>query len=715
MPSIALTDTTSASVDATLLDTSLLGATPGSALSFLHDKVVGLLDQPLDRVAINSVSFGFTYAPKISFAGGSGCFTGGGGVGGKLDLIKPDQALFAKDQFGTAVPMNGNYYLALTFDVTASAAPGGTVPACTLKITDSAKGAAALYMPFSKQAGAFPTLKTSLASLLSAYRLPATVADLKAWTAGSVFTFDCGGSIGFKGTVNMLAAVNPTASFGFTDTAGPLSVTAGPSVTVSGSFTLSGEFLVRLWKRDENSVQLGYYKKTGKTLTVAFDGSLGADATAGSFDLVARLYALLGDKAKLDPAWIKAHIPASQADHVSDMFKTAVATKLSLEVNAESDTTFAEEAAFSWNFDLCAGGEAALEALNDALKGKVDPLLEGSALPPGVTAAGSVLDRIRETKRTFTFNFLGLFDHASVNDAAIDLQTKVTDTGQLILTDTAHAELLSADTNVVSADKLRQLLVEEGAATVTYAAMVGGVVPQLTVMYGYFKYKSGAKVGDLQEFLAIAHAVTGKDLSAPWAAILGAQRGSQNAYLEVALKYDVNAASALFLKSGALRDPIDYTAAVRQAILKMPPEPAINPTFLKAVRDNSRWEQLLDAADEPNMYPILGVDPSDVPQWAVAATSWVRQAILWKGPMHAAGQAMQSVASYLKAHPGDDLRNDKTFTQLRQSFANRLKDAFAQAPVFPDEASGLLIMLSAAQPAGVALTLNYAGKTISFP
>ncbi len=715
MPSISLTDSTSASFDATLLDTALLGTTPHSVLAFLHDKVLGMMEKPLDQVQLESQSLVFNYTPKISLAGGSGTFTGGAGAGGKVDLLKPAPTLFAKDQFGTEIPMNGNFYLALAFDLSASASLGGTVCACALNVTDAAKGTATLHVPFSRTAGAFPTLKASLATLLSAYRLPTHVDDLKAWPPGSLFSFDCAGSVGFKGSINMLAAVNPTASLGFSQTAGPISVTAGPAVTVCGSFTLSGEFLVRLWKRDDNTVQLGYYKKTGGALTVAFDGALGADATVGSFDLVAQLYTLLGDKAKLDPAWIKANIPASQADHVRDIFKVAVAKKLSLEVNAEADATFAESAAFAWNFDLRTAAGPAQQALNAAFKGQIDPLLAGGTLPAGVTAAGSVLDRIRETKRTFTFNFLGLFDHASVSDAALDLQTRTTDTGQLILTDTAHVKLLTTDTTVVSTDKLRQVLDEEGAATVTYAATVGKIVPQLTVMYSFFNYQASAKTDDLQGFLAIARAVTGKDLSAPWTTFLHAGTRSQTAYLEVALKYDVNTASALFLNAGTLRDPKDYTAAIRHAILLMPPEPALNPAFLAAVHDDKRWAALLNVGDVPDMYPLLGVDRQDPPQWAVAATAWIRQALLWKDPMHAAGQAMQSVSSYLGGHPGADLRHDTAFAQLRLNFANRLRNALQQAPVFPDEASGLLIMCSAAPPAGVALTLNYAGKTVSYP
>ena len=116
--------------------------------------------------------------------------------------------------------------------------------------------------------------------------------------------------------------------------------------------------------------------------------------------------------------------------------------------------------------------------------------MRGTSLPAGVSKAGSVFDRMKEAKHTFTFNFLGLFDHASAQDATLDMAIKVSEDGQLIITDTAHLTRLSATaTPFVKSDQLRKALAEDCVATVGYAVSLGSLAPQLKVAYSYFDYR----------------------------------------------------------------------------------------------------------------------------------------------------------------------------------------------------------------------------------
>ncbi len=722
MATLDLTDDLSPTVSATLRDDSVLGKTPKTVLHFVRTDVLGALHQTLDQVQINSVALGFTFQPTLTLKGGSATFTTGGGFVGELDLLKPPAGapspLFPQDQFGSVIGMGKNYYLAAMFQVAPSAPPTATEGAFTFTLTASATGNAKLFFPFGPNAtGMYPTLLASLETLLSNFKLPTAMSDTAPWPVGSVFTFRCQGSLAFNASFNVLAAVNPTASPGFSAVAGPIAVTAGPSLTLAGGFKLFGEFEARLWKRTANIVQLGYYKKQGKSFRVAFSAAEAADVTLGGFDVIAKLYALLGDTGKLDAKWLENNVPKDQAANVAAAYGAAVQQKLSVELDAACDTTFADQAAFSWDFDLSTAGGTAQQALTDALRGEVAPLLEGEALPAGVTAVGSILDSIRETKRTFNLNFLGLFDHATVNDAVLDLQAKTTEDGQLILTDTAHVRRLAADaTPFVKSDKLRSVLVEDGTATVSYAASFGKVVPKLSVKYLYFDFKSRAQPADLEGFLKIASGVTGKDATGPWSEVLSKKLPSQNASIEAALTYDVSAASTLFLNpGGSPRPSSDYAAAIRSAIFAMPPEPALDPVFLAAVGDDTTWQALLNAGSLDNIYAALGVSISTPPTWAKFAAVWVSQAALWPPRMHAAGGALQAVAQYLQAHPNDDLQHDAGFQNLRQNFANHVKTAIQGAPVFGDDASGLLILFHAAKPTADSVTIAYAGKTVTYP
>src|SRR4051812_12487596 len=110
MPTITLSDSSSASINASVLDTSAIGKTPNAVLHFLRSDVIGALDQTLDKVQINMVSAGFNFNPSFSLKGGSATFQAGSGLTGELDLYKPSGAgvssqLFTEDQYGTGIEM----------------------------------------------------------------------------------------------------------------------------------------------------------------------------------------------------------------------------------------------------------------------------------------------------------------------------------------------------------------------------------------------------------------------------------------------------------------------------------------------------------------------------------------------------------------------------------------------------------------------------------
>ena len=119
-----------------------------------------------------------------------------------------------------------------------------------------------------------------------------------------------------------------TATPGVSGSAGPISVTAGPSVSVGGGFVLSGEIEIRIWKKAATVAQIGYYKKKGSSFSVSFDQSVGADVRLGGYDIIAKLYGLLGDSGNLDAKWLSANVPGTVADAVQAAYQAAVATKL---------------------------------------------------------------------------------------------------------------------------------------------------------------------------------------------------------------------------------------------------------------------------------------------------------------------------------------------------------------------------------------------------
>jgi hypothetical protein len=148
MANISITDSSAAIVDATILDTSLLGKTPASVLKFLRSDVIGALNQTVDKVQLNSAALGFSYQPSFPVAGGSAKFTGGGSLTGEIDLYQPaagaSSPLFATDQFGADIDMKGNVYAALSLQLSVEADLDGAPGAFTLTLANSASATAKL-------------------------------------------------------------------------------------------------------------------------------------------------------------------------------------------------------------------------------------------------------------------------------------------------------------------------------------------------------------------------------------------------------------------------------------------------------------------------------------------------------------------------------------------------------------------------------------------
>ena len=714
MADITLTDSSSASINATVFDDSLIGKTPASVIHFLRSDVLDVMNKQLDQVQINSVSLGFDYEPQFSVAGGTATFKAGGGPSGEIDLYKPaaggkPSPLFPKDQFGTDIEMGACYYLALAFQLTLSVGANASPGAFTLTFTSSASANGKMYLPFAPSDGAYPTLKSALEILCGAFLLPSSVTEVIKLKTGAVFTFDSQGTVGFQGEFDVLAAVNPTATPGISTSYGPIAITAGPAVTIGGKFSIAGEFQVRVWKRSDTVFQLGFYKKRDASLNVSIDASLGADVAVGGYDLISKLYGLLGDSGKLDSTWLKAHVPDSVANDVQSAYQTAVQTKLSIAIDEECDTSITDQAAFSWNFDTAAAGSAARDVYADAIRGDLSKLMNSTNLPVGITKAGNIFDRLKDKKHVFTFNFLGLFDHASVQESILEMATKVSEDGQLVMTDTAHLTRLSADaTPLIKSDLLRKVFAEDCVATVGYASSFGSFAPQLNVNYSYYSFRSHARPSDLQLFVETSGVLSEVNANGDWSSILQSGIVSQGASFYVSLGYDGPTGSQLFLDRQSNARTIEDLEKVGRVATLSTPGLGLNQVYTALLADDLKWQQIRGSGSATNFYASLGVDQITPPQWAIISYAWTLHILFWASAMHSAAQALQAVVQYLNQNPGIYPLHDQAFLKRRQTFASQLKNAIQKTPLFND-ALGLVTMYLAATPKSKNVVITYAG------
>ncbi len=724
MPKITLTDNSSLTADATILDNAVLGKSPASVLHFFRSDVIGALDQRLDAVRIDSLAVGFNYLPAVSLKGGTATFKAGGGLTGSLDLHKPaklsttpsakpdDNSLFPKDQYGSSIDMQRNYYVALGFQLSLQAKLADGPEAYTLTPSANSASSAKLYLPFAPDGtGAYPTLKSALATLCEAYKLPHIPAEMLSFPSGTVFVYDAHGKVSFAGSFDLLTEVTPTASLGSSNY-GPITVTAGPGITLGGGFTLTGQFQVRLWNKDGKTIELGYYKKQGDTFSVTFEASVSADAAIGGFDLIAKVYELLGSQGKLDPAWIKANVPASVAEDAEAAYQAAAQTRLSIAIDEECDTTLTDQVAFSWNFDTEAMDADAQSAFESAMQGDLSRLMSGSALPRGVSKVGSVFDHLKTTRHTFTFNFLGIFDYASIEQASLQMTVKVSDDGQVVIADKATLTRLSAAaTPFVKSDLLRKVLAEDFVATMGYSTSLGPLATNLEVHYTYYDYQRHARSADLALFVSIAATLADAgDPKQDWSALLHSGLSSQSASLLASLAYDNASALRLFFADGKTpRSVAEYVTVARQAVA-LTPGISLNETFVSFLKDDAKWQQLVDAGAPGDVFALLGADQAYPPVWARAAYAWKTHILLWAPAMHSAAQALEEVRAYAASKPDLQPLTDAEFLRKRRSLASQLSAAVRAAPLFHD-ALGIVTIRLAAKPTSTTLNINYAGHS----
>jgi hypothetical protein len=712
MADITINDSSSLSVAASVLDDSIIGKTPGSVIHFLQSDVIAVLSQPLDKVQINSASMGFNFKPSFQLPGGTAVLKAGGAIGGEIDLYRPGKdgkpaRLFDADRFGVAIDTGSNCYLALSFPLSLNAETTPKSGAYTLELEGSAETSAKLFYPFAAAGGSFPTLKEALEQLFGAYSLPSSLAQAATLKTGAGVVFESRGTIQFEGKVDLLATINPTATPGLCTTGGPISIKAGPSITAGGKFSFSGDFQVRIWKKSESIIQLGYYKKRGSSISISFAAGAGADADLGGFDILSQLYGLLGDACKLDPAWLKANVPHEVADNVEDAYQAALQTTAQIALNAALDVSTKDEAAFVWNFDMTAMDADAHTAFARAIEADLTALMDSAKLPHGVTKAGSVVDHLTETKHTLQLNFLGLLDHANVQDSLADFKVKASEDGQLVLTDTEHLKRLEATiTPFVKSDQLRQVFAEDSVATVGYAASLGPLTPQLKVTFSFYEYKDNLSADGLKEYLQIATGLDVPQAASDWTAALQGPFSDRPGSCFASLLYDPLTAQSLFLeKNSAPR--IDFESIGRAAAIRTPGLIG-DDRFQALLADDADWKTMCEAGSVTRFYEVIGVDSTSPPAWATAGYTILQHIQIWAADMRAAASALQSVMAYLEANRTGGVLNDPQFLHRRQTFANALRQAISKTPLFHD-AQGLMTLYVAARPAGKKIAIRYGG------
>ncbi|WP_348267213.1 hypothetical protein [Edaphobacter sp. DSM 109919] len=672
MATINITDSSAAQASIDLATSaSDFGSNPASALRFIDNDIVKMLDLTIDQAPLSNLSLGFSYTPSFA-VGADSKFTVGGALTSTFSIFRrpphpeagaPLPNLFPSDPLGDdPLSLSDTCYtmlqcaVGLNLEATDKSSPYAFVGGSKLQAS------ASIYLPYPKSSG-YPTLKTALAEAFSNYSIPTTRLALAALPEGHIFTYDVSGTLTATGKFNLVAAVNPTVSAGVTETIELLSVDVGPEVTVGGCITLASDFQIRVRKIGANSLRIGHYRKRGSTLTVTFDAGASVDATAGGVDLIAPIFKLLGSGSDVSKQWLEQQGAKDLADDIQDSLTKAVQQKLSIALDAETDVTASDSSAFLFDFDLAELDTQGQRALDALLIGDLGQLIMAGPLPKGITKHASVLDRIRSTTHTLSVNFLGVLSYADITKYALQSTAKYTENGEIALMDKATASQTAVTaTPLVASQRLHHLLADLFTATVSYHCSAGNAAPDFTAIQQFYDYERKVDPSTLGWFRDLAIQL-GKEYQLP-----GGPFGGP-AWMNILLTYKKRDAMLLFLdSSGHARPQSDFVIIGRRAMAAaVEANPVVG--YLAHMQESEPyWDAIVDKDPGNLAWPMNGLQKTEFGMACFAVGSWASS-------MSKVSKLIEQMITYTGSHDASSLPADKNFLDLRSQLASQLKQA----------------------------------------
>ena len=287
----------------------------------------------------------------------------------------------------------------------------------------------------------------ALEAVFDGFSIPGDIDDLERMPVGAVATVDRNGSLKFSGQANLLSVVNPLASVSLPGPLGDLSASSGGSIQIRASFLLSGEYQIRVHKRAENQVRLGFHRKQGSQFHLSASISAGLSVQLRKFELTEMLLKGMSKDPKVDAKELKAGgLAKAQVQAIEGAIKAGIERSLELALRFEYGSLASDAAAFLYDLDLQSLGEAGQRSLRDALDGDLSALVENEeSLPSGISLVRSIFTNIRSEKHSFKMNLLGVYNYVSISRLILKGTVLYdAETGELTITDTATASRIQS-------------------------------------------------------------------------------------------------------------------------------------------------------------------------------------------------------------------------------------------------------------------------------
>ncbi len=676
------------------------------SLAVLQRDLASIQNVPLANFPLKNLAIGVSLDRPADLGVGGLQLTIAAGISGSV-CVYTDGNLFDPDPYGDPVAVPEHHaYVSLGMNANVSSGVDPSLGKLDLGFEAGSTVCLTHYKRFETTAGT-PTLRTALAASLNNYTIPADFHDLDSLAAGDIATVVCTGKLQFSGSIGLSTSVNPLASLSSSVVSQMIQVKAGAAIDVGASFAVDGEFEIRIQKLDARTVRIGIYRKRGVDFKVQVDPAAGISAGLGGRDFISALFNAISPQPFPSAAdFESAGLTAEKSDAIASALKTAVQRRLEIAVEGELQALSSHETAFLYEIALDAlepeGQSAVTDALRLNLSGLVHP--DGS-LPRGVREIHSLLTTAREKAYTLKFNFLGIYNYASVNDLALK-GTVLTDpaSGEIVVTDTVNATRLSAGINYLAdTDKLRKLLAQTFLVTAAYrCSKVINQAPDLKASYWHFA--SLAKTNrqtmtsnlDVLEALGLLSEVQQRE------SLSGiADFGRSTFYVNT--EYDDALTQSLFLHPNGQPRQVEEYERIGRTALSVLIHPGDEDDFrLRALEDDVIWAQVRETGGTPVNLATVFPDLERDAQIPIIAGDYVLIA-WWATTMASMAVSLAAAKSFFSQDPPpafDGPQRAKVQADLwhrMQGVASTTHDRFAEpwGLIAMDLASGQQAVASA--------------------
>ncbi|MGD0773665.1 MAG: hypothetical protein ABSC05_12655 [Candidatus Solibacter sp.] len=702
MPDISFTDELGKPVETVQIDLSQ----PSSLVAYARSQVLHLLVAP-DFVALQDQALSAAAPKPIQFQATLGNDFQLGASTPAITLTPKVHAVLHADAAHAGL------------EVTGSLAPGVSVAAGDF--TFGMNAASSVTIGFDKAfAGAAPepSLGGAVGQMLSAFVIPASVADLRLLHPGDVCAVSGEGSLKLTAGFDVAAPVNPLASVNLPLNAGSIDVKDGLMAGVSASVTLSGGYQIRAEGLAGGAVGLRFQKQKGLTLRGDLTASASASVQVGGADLLA---ALVGAIAKTDPdPKLLAGLSEAETQTFNAALKDGVDHALQVSLDLALSTTTEDDALFEYEIQPGALDAISTSAVNRALHGDLTALT-GLESPAGVTLRSSILTRMRSHGVTLKVNLLGIVNLISMSNLIGKCEI-LSDpaSGGVTIKETAASQRIGAITNAADRQEaLRKAIFESVLATTTYRASGVVAMPELHCANLHFVADgdtSAAKVRDYLNWFVALNLMARGDV----AAALSGYTGDKTSTCLLRTELDDAACENLFFAGGTPRQETYYREYGRDALRALldPGADEIASARYRFLDDPATWARAVEIGPSPELRQLIPLDSTDprFDQVLADVTGDLYDIVWWAESMTQAGTVLLEMRQFLNGRDPVGLKDDAEFQQKREALQQLMLKVVAKSKARFGEPWGMVSLFwSAGSPKGAMGRVQAGNWSVSMP